>query len=227
MATTGAGGDRSPPRDLGRPLGGHLRAVGDRVGPAHRVPGLGREGPAFPSDRHRTFAHGRGGAGVGRPHGRAREERLRRHERGADSAGAPAVRRGYGQGRVRRRDRQSARTAGDADRGRVGRCRLEPGGRGALPPCSWGCACSTAGCTSRMPAGARPRPGGSGNWASGISLDRVQGAMPFVVGKKAGCPDGTVGALRRRGARRRRPCVHDRGRCASGLDRRATTSRRR
>jgi uncharacterized protein (TIGR03083 family) len=36
------------------------------------------------------------------------------------------------------------------------------------------------------------RPGGSGNAASAISLDRVQGAMPFVVGKKAGCPDGTA-----------------------------------
>ena len=36
------------------------------------------------------------------------------------------------------------------------------------------------------------RPGGSGNAASAISLDRVQGAMPFVVGKKAGCPDGTT-----------------------------------
>jgi uncharacterized protein (TIGR03083 family) len=36
------------------------------------------------------------------------------------------------------------------------------------------------------------RPGGSGNRASAISLDRVQGAMPFVVGKKAGCSDGTA-----------------------------------
>jgi uncharacterized protein (TIGR03083 family) len=36
------------------------------------------------------------------------------------------------------------------------------------------------------------RPGGSGNRASAISLDRVQGAMPFVVGKKAGCTDGTA-----------------------------------
>jgi uncharacterized protein (TIGR03083 family) len=36
------------------------------------------------------------------------------------------------------------------------------------------------------------RPGGSGNTASAISLDRVQGAMPFVVGKKAGCTDGTA-----------------------------------
>jgi uncharacterized protein (TIGR03083 family) len=36
------------------------------------------------------------------------------------------------------------------------------------------------------------RPGGSGNRASAISLDRVQGAMPFVVGKKAGCVDGTA-----------------------------------
>jgi uncharacterized protein (TIGR03083 family) len=36
------------------------------------------------------------------------------------------------------------------------------------------------------------RPGGSGNAASALSLDRVQGAMPFVVGKKAACPDGTA-----------------------------------
>ncbi len=36
------------------------------------------------------------------------------------------------------------------------------------------------------------RPGGSGNRASAISLDRVQGAMPFVVGKKAGCADGVA-----------------------------------
>lgn len=35
------------------------------------------------------------------------------------------------------------------------------------------------------------RPGGSGNLASAISLGRVEDAMPFVVGKKAGCPDGT------------------------------------
>ncbi len=36
------------------------------------------------------------------------------------------------------------------------------------------------------------RPGGSGNAASAISLDRVQGAMPFVVGKMAGCAEGTA-----------------------------------
>jgi uncharacterized protein (TIGR03083 family) len=36
------------------------------------------------------------------------------------------------------------------------------------------------------------RPGGSGNAASEISLDRVQSAMPFVVGKKAGCAEGTA-----------------------------------
>lgn len=36
------------------------------------------------------------------------------------------------------------------------------------------------------------RPGGSGNLASAISLGRVENAMPFVVGKKAGCPDGTA-----------------------------------
>ncbi len=36
------------------------------------------------------------------------------------------------------------------------------------------------------------RPGGSGNAASAISLARIQSAMPFVVGKKAGCADGTA-----------------------------------
>jgi len=36
------------------------------------------------------------------------------------------------------------------------------------------------------------RPGGSGNLASALSLDRVQGALPFVVGKQAGCAEGTV-----------------------------------
>jgi uncharacterized protein (TIGR03083 family) len=36
------------------------------------------------------------------------------------------------------------------------------------------------------------RPGGCGNAASAISLGRVEGAMPFVVGKKAACADGTA-----------------------------------
>ena len=36
------------------------------------------------------------------------------------------------------------------------------------------------------------RPGGRGNGASSVSLNRVQGAMPFVVGKKAGCAEGTA-----------------------------------
>jgi uncharacterized protein (TIGR03083 family) len=36
------------------------------------------------------------------------------------------------------------------------------------------------------------RPGGSGNAASAIALGRIQDAMPFVVGKKAGCADGTA-----------------------------------
>jgi putative sterol carrier protein len=36
------------------------------------------------------------------------------------------------------------------------------------------------------------RPGGCGNAASAISLGRVEGAMPFVVGKKAACGDGTA-----------------------------------
>jgi uncharacterized protein (TIGR03083 family) len=36
------------------------------------------------------------------------------------------------------------------------------------------------------------RPGGGDSRASQIALDRVRGAMPFVVGKKAGAPDGAV-----------------------------------
>ena len=35
------------------------------------------------------------------------------------------------------------------------------------------------------------RPGGSGGRASAMSIDRVQGAMGFVVAKQAACPDGT------------------------------------
>jgi uncharacterized protein (TIGR03083 family) len=35
------------------------------------------------------------------------------------------------------------------------------------------------------------RPGGCGGRASAMSLDRVQGAMGFVVAKQAACPDGT------------------------------------
>jgi uncharacterized protein (TIGR03083 family) len=36
------------------------------------------------------------------------------------------------------------------------------------------------------------RPGGDGNRASAMALDRLQGAMPFVVGKQARCADGTA-----------------------------------
>lgn len=36
------------------------------------------------------------------------------------------------------------------------------------------------------------RPGGTGNLASALSLNRVTDAMPFVVGKKAACAEGTV-----------------------------------
>ena len=36
------------------------------------------------------------------------------------------------------------------------------------------------------------RPGGAGNRASALSLGRMEGAMPFVVGKKAGGADGSA-----------------------------------
>jgi uncharacterized protein (TIGR03083 family) len=36
------------------------------------------------------------------------------------------------------------------------------------------------------------RPGGGGNQASAMALDRVRDAMPFVVGKRSACPDGTA-----------------------------------
>jgi uncharacterized protein (TIGR03083 family) len=36
------------------------------------------------------------------------------------------------------------------------------------------------------------RPGGSGGLASAFGLAQVQGAMPFVVGKKAAAPEGSV-----------------------------------
>ena len=49
------------------------------------------------------------------------------------------------------------------------------------------------------------RPGGCGNLASAISLGRVEGAMPFVVGKKASCRGRHVSALRDRGPRATTP----------------------
>jgi uncharacterized protein (TIGR03083 family) len=36
------------------------------------------------------------------------------------------------------------------------------------------------------------RPGGSGNDASAMALDKEQAIMPLVVGKRAACPEGTV-----------------------------------
>jgi len=36
------------------------------------------------------------------------------------------------------------------------------------------------------------RPGGDGNLASAVSLERMQSAMPYVVGKKAACVEGTA-----------------------------------
>jgi uncharacterized protein (TIGR03083 family) len=36
------------------------------------------------------------------------------------------------------------------------------------------------------------RPGGEGNEASALAIDRVEGAMGFVVGKAARCPEGTA-----------------------------------
>ena len=56
------------------------------------------------------------------------------------------------------------------------------------------------------------RPGGSGNRASALALDRVQGAMPFVVGKKAACPDGTAVRFEVSGPRTRRARLHARRR---------------
>jgi uncharacterized protein (TIGR03083 family) len=39
------------------------------------------------------------------------------------------------------------------------------------------------------------RPGGAGGLGSAIAIDRVQGAMGFVVGKKAAAPEGSVVAF--------------------------------
>ena len=75
------------------------------------------------------------------------------------------------------------------------------------------------------------RPGGSGNRASALSLDRVQGAMPFVVGKQAGCAEGTAvrfdvaGPGERRRARSPSPSrVGGPGRWATRWTRRSTLS---
>ena len=102
----------------------------------------------------------------------------------------------------------------------LGRRRLQPHGRGAVRRVHDGCGSSTAGCTSRTFGAPSTARAGTGTLASEISLDHVQRAMPFVVGKKAGCADGTAvrfdvagpGTRRARlhHRRRGRPCAPDR-----------------
>ena len=140
--------------------------------------------------------------------------------------GAPPPLRGHGAGRVRRGDRDQAGPARPADRGRVGRSRLEPAG-GAPHAEFMEVRVFDSWVHEQDVRRALDRPGGSGNQASALSIDRVQGAMGFVVGKRAGCPDGHRGALRRRRARARRPRLHrgragragPRGRRRRGADR--------
>ena len=134
---------------------------------------------------------GEAAAGVGRPPGRPREERLRRHERALDRR-APAARPGA---EVRAEfvdvtEHTAGAGAGRSER-RVGRRRLEPGRAAPVRRLHGGARLRQLGARAGRPA----RPGPARRLrerASAMSLDRVQGAMPFVVGKKAGCPDGTA-----------------------------------
>ena len=78
------------------------------------------------------------------------------------------------------------------------------------------------------------RPGGGGNRASALSLDHVQGAMPFVVGKQAKCADGTAVRFEVSGPghdtrlhHRRRGWAGTRGRRRGGAQRGAVAVERR
>ena len=131
MAATGAEGDAGLEETWESLADACHELSSHGMGPAHRVPGLGRQGPALPSDRGRARHHGRGRAGLGREPGRPREERLRGEQRALDRR-APCPARTRGLRGVRRRDEDPAGPGGRAVRGGMGGRRLEPGR--AAPP---------------------------------------------------------------------------------------------
>ena len=89
---------------------------------------------------------------------------------------------------------------------------------GSVPtPSSWRCASSTAGCTSRTSGAPSIGPVAAAGLRPAMALDRVQDAMPFVVGKQAGCPDGTAVRFDCQRSRGRRTLLHRGGRGWPGV----------
>ncbi len=80
-------------------------------------------------------------------------------------------------------------------------------------------ASSTSGCTSSTSATPSATTGGDGGPAAEVALDEIAAAMGYVVGKKAGAPQGSRVALQLTGAGR--PHDQRRGRRAGGGRRRA------
>ena len=145
-------------RDLGGAGRGVPRAVGDRVGPADRVPGLGRQGPALPPHRDRALALGEPAPEWDGPLGAHVKNDFARHERALGRrAAAPAGRRRPG--RVRRGDRAPGwPSSTGCTRGGMGRRRLEPRRRGALRGLHGGAGLRQLGARAGRPA--RPGPPG-------------------------------------------------------------------
>ena len=196
-----------------------------RMGPAHGVPGLGRQGPVVAPHRDRTHHHGRAGAGVGRSTGRPREERRRCPERGLDRR-AQAVPRRDRPRRVRRGDRHPAGPAGGVRRARLGSRRLEPGGRCAPRHVHGGAGLRQLGARARRPP--CPRPAGRERESGLGPLARAGGERHAVRRRQAGrlrrrhrCPLRGLGTRQRRRARSRLPSRAD------GPGRSATRSTRR
>ena len=139
----------------------------------------------------------------------ATNERLRRR--------APAAARADRARRVRRGDRRPGWPSWTAlSEDGVGRRRLEPGGRGAARRVHGGAGLRQLGARAGRPP--RPRPSGREREPRPrpSRSDRVQGAMPFVVGKKAGCADGTAVRFEVAGPGQRRARLHDRRRGRTG-----------
>ena len=91
---------------------------------------------------------------------------------------------------------------------------------------SWRSGSSTAGCTSRTCGSPWTARAGAATWRRPSRIDRVQGAMGYVVGKRAGCPEGSAVRFAVAGPERdaRDFTVAVRGR--AGPARSVTTSRR-
>ena len=189
LGGTGAEATARPRGDLGRPGRGLPRALDTEWALPTECPGWDVKDQLSHLIGVERAHHGRAGAGLGRAPRRPREERLRRQQRALDRRApalpGPDVRAEFVEV-TRTRLAQLA-----ASPRTVGGRRLEP--RRRAPHAvfmevrvfdSW--------VHEQDVRRALDRPGGSGNQASAISLDRVQGAMPFVVGKRAGCPDGTA-----------------------------------